>query len=445
MSPRLSDLFLRSQSDERLVSLARAGHDRAFASIVQRYRPELLALARQLRSDGHAEDLLQQAFLSAFAALRSGADVRHLRGWLYQIVRNAATKAKPPADLALDQIDVAGEPLEETVLRRARALAAMSELARLPERQRGALVATALGNRAHAEVAASMGLSEQAVRQLVHRARVTLRGVVTGITPWPIARWLATVPTAGCAPEVAVSAAAGSSAGAVVKLAALLAASGALATGVAAGPLRPMQRGHVSHAPATRTLGAAGGGETQAARPAPSPDTGREDNLGPVTTANAGVAVEDPMSSRRGGAGAGPHRGDGSSESGPLPRGSRSEGSGSGGHDGQAGSGASPPGGSDSGGLGPGASDSGNPTTGASGGEVVSGHDATRSVGGDSEGSAPVSMAIENSPSAATFSPHWRPSFLPAGGHEAPHRTGLLSGWWPRSSPAARVRFRAAA
>jgi len=147
MSPRLSDLLLGTQSDERLVSLARAGQDRAFAAIVQRYRPELFALARRLTSDGRAEDLLQQAFLSAFAALRSGAEVQHLRAWLYQIVRNAATKAKPTAELALDQVDVAGEPLEATVLRRARALDAMSELARLPERQRGALVATALARR----------------------------------------------------------------------------------------------------------------------------------------------------------------------------------------------------------------------------------------------------------------------------------------------------------
>jgi RNA polymerase sigma factor (sigma-70 family) len=171
VSPRLSDLLLRSQSDERLVSLARAGQDRAFAAIVQRYRPELLALARQLTYDGHAEDVVQQAFLSAFAALRSGADVRHLRGWLYQIVRNAATKARPRGDLALEQVEIAGEPLEDTVLRRVRALAAMSEVALLPERQRGALIATALGEHAHADVALSMGISEQAVRQLVHRAR----------------------------------------------------------------------------------------------------------------------------------------------------------------------------------------------------------------------------------------------------------------------------------
>src|ERR1700746_592540 len=47
-----------------------------------------------------------------------------------------------------------------------------------------------------------------------------------------------------------------------------------------------------------------------------------------------------------------------------------------------------------------------------------------------------MSMATENSPSAATFSPHWRPCFLPAGGLGAPHPPGVF-GWGPRSSPPA--------
>src|SRR2546421_12372511 len=92
MSPWLSELFLGSQSDERLVELARAGHDRAFVAIVQRYRRELYGHARRLGADGHAEDIVQQAFLSAFAALRKDTDVAHLRGWLYTIVRHTAAR-----------------------------------------------------------------------------------------------------------------------------------------------------------------------------------------------------------------------------------------------------------------------------------------------------------------------------------------------------------------
>ncbi|MBV9605098.1 MAG: sigma-70 family RNA polymerase sigma factor [Solirubrobacterales bacterium] len=233
MSPRLSDLLLSSQSDERLVSLARAGHERAFAAIVERYRPELQAMARRLCRDERSEDIVQQAFLSAFAALRSGSEVRHLRGWLYQILRNAAGRPQAPPCLPLDQATASAETVEEIVQRRALARAALSEIARLPARQRQAMIGTALDGRGRAEVASSMGLSEGAVRQLVHRARTTLRGAVTALTPWPLARWIAAVgPDAPGPGELAAGAGAASSGGLALKLGALL-ASGTILTGAA--------------------------------------------------------------------------------------------------------------------------------------------------------------------------------------------------------------------
>lgn len=249
MSPRLSDLLLRSQSDERLVSLARAGHDRAFATIVERYRPELLAMARRLVSDGRAEDVLQQALLSAFTALRSGTEVTHVRGWLYQIVRNAATKTRRPDEVELDETAMAGPALEDVVQQRALAMSAMSEISRLPERQRDALVGSALGGLGRAELAASMGLTEGAVRQLVHRARATVRTAVTAVTPWPLADWLASAPggPAGTS-EVVAAAGALSGGGIAVKLGALL-VTGAVATGVA---VAPRSHHHDSHPRASR-------------------------------------------------------------------------------------------------------------------------------------------------------------------------------------------------
>jgi RNA polymerase sigma factor (sigma-70 family) len=233
MSPRLSDLFLSSQSDERLVALARAGHERAFAAIVERYRAELHALARRLCSDGRGEDIVQQAFLSAFSALRAGTEVKHLRGWLYQIVRNAATRSAGPICVPLDGTAAMEDSLEEVVQQRALAMTALSELARLPARQRQAMIGTALDGRARAEIATSMGLSEGAVRQLVHRARATLRSAVTALTPWPLARWLAALgPGTPGGAELAAGAGAASSGGLVVKLGALL-ASGTFLTGAA--------------------------------------------------------------------------------------------------------------------------------------------------------------------------------------------------------------------
>ncbi len=237
VGPRLSDLFLSSQSDERLVTLARAGHERAFAVIVERYRPELQRFARRYDSDGRAEDIVQQGFLSAFAALRSGAHVGHLRGWLHQIVRHEAIRARPVPDLPLDDAAACGEPLEDLVQRRALARAALSELSELPTRQREALVATALRGSSRADIARTMGLSEGAVRQLVHRARVTVRTAITAVTPYPLAQMFAGWGSGAAATSdasLAASAAAGgaSAGGLAVKLGALI-ASGVVATGAA--------------------------------------------------------------------------------------------------------------------------------------------------------------------------------------------------------------------
>ncbi len=231
MSPRF--VLLRSQSDERLVGLARAGNERAFAAIVERYSPELQALARRLCSDGRSEDVVQQAFLSAFTALSTGSEVRHLRGWLYQIVRNAATRPAGPLCVPLDQAAASLNSVDDVVQQRALAMTTLAELARLPDRQRQAMIGTALDGRARAEVASSMGLSEGAVRQLVHRARTTLRSAVTAVTPWPVARWLVAIrPDMPGSTELAAGAGAASSGGLAIKLGALL-ASGTLLTGVA--------------------------------------------------------------------------------------------------------------------------------------------------------------------------------------------------------------------
>ncbi len=237
MSPSRSERFLASQPDDRLVALARARDERAFAAIVERYRPELLTHARRLATDGRAEDVVQQAFLSAFAALGSGAEVRHLRGWLYRIVRNETISSHRPLDASLEDVAVAGEPLEDVVAQRALAFRALSELGRLPGRQREALVGTALQGRGRSEIASAMGLSEGAVRQLVHRARTALRTAVTALIPYPLARWLGAI-RAGAEPSADVSVSAGvasagaaSAGGVALKLGALV-ASGVVATGI---------------------------------------------------------------------------------------------------------------------------------------------------------------------------------------------------------------------
>lgn len=238
MSPWLSDLFLGSQPDERLVELARKGNDRAFSTIVERYRPRLNAFARRLDAE-RADDIVQQSLLIAFAALRSGTEVTHLSGWLHRIVRNTAIRVstKAPTDLQLDTELAGTSDVEGTVHRRMVAIKALAEIAKLPIRQRDAIVATAINGDSSAEVASSMGLSEGAVRQLVHRARATLRTAVTSVLPYPLLRWLGATRPAPDGNRVADLAAGASAAagGVAVKLSAVV-ASGVVASGLAVLP-----------------------------------------------------------------------------------------------------------------------------------------------------------------------------------------------------------------
>src|ERR1700754_967788 len=169
-----STVLLRSQSDERLVALARAGHERAFEAIVPRYRRSLLAACRRMVDDGRAEDVRPQALLAAWNGLRRGDDVRDLRAWLFRIARNAALshrrRAGQDGTALVETLSVAAGPQEEAE-RREVIQETLETIAGLPLRQREALLSIAVQGRSQDEVAQELGVSRTAVRQLVHRAR----------------------------------------------------------------------------------------------------------------------------------------------------------------------------------------------------------------------------------------------------------------------------------
>jgi RNA polymerase sigma factor (sigma-70 family) len=186
-SPSLT--LLRTQSDARLTELARAGHERAFEAIVERYRRPLLRAARRVLPEGRAEDALQQALLNAWTALDRGEEVHELRPWLYRIVHNTSLNALRVSGYDYDElhdamriVDAGTEELERRALMRQ----TLASLAALPERQREALLRTAVSGDSQEEVARDLGLSDNALRQLVHRARVSMRTAATALTPLPL-------------------------------------------------------------------------------------------------------------------------------------------------------------------------------------------------------------------------------------------------------------------
>src|SRR4051812_7382960 len=90
MTPIVSATLLRTQSDARLVELARERHERAFEAIVERYKRPLNRYVRRMLPSARVEDVLQTAFMNAWTSLSTGAEIRELRPWLYRIAHNAA-------------------------------------------------------------------------------------------------------------------------------------------------------------------------------------------------------------------------------------------------------------------------------------------------------------------------------------------------------------------
>ena len=99
-------MLLRDASDERLVELARAGDERAFSTIVERYQAPLLRYCRGFLPGAAAEDAVQQTFINAYRALSSDAGQApvELRPWLYRVARNAALNVARDPQANLDEL-----------------------------------------------------------------------------------------------------------------------------------------------------------------------------------------------------------------------------------------------------------------------------------------------------------------------------------------------------
>jgi RNA polymerase sigma-70 factor (ECF subfamily) len=88
--PRLAGAVLRSQPDHRLAELAGEGSRPAFDELARRHRGRLVAFAGSIAPPGAADDVVQEAILKAYLALRRGDLPESPKAWLYTIVRNTA-------------------------------------------------------------------------------------------------------------------------------------------------------------------------------------------------------------------------------------------------------------------------------------------------------------------------------------------------------------------
>ena len=327
-----SIVLLRTQSDARLVALAQDGHERAFEAIVERYRRQLLRACRRVLPESRAEDALQQALLAAWTAMERGDDIRGLRPWLHRIAHNTALNQLRAAGYDFDELhealQIADAPDDE-LERRAVIRQTLAGLAALPGRQRDALLAIAVEGRSQDEVASTLGLSQGAVRQLVHRARSAMRTAATAITPLPLVSWVAAAATRSepMATRIAELSAGAGGAGAAT----VLAKAGVVAViagGAVTGPAL-VERSAVHRGNDGRAHQASRPQKAPAARPrravlVDAPAAGRQGPAPPARSRRASGSPQapsrDPSRSRRSGSSRGDEGGDGErsgSDSGP--------------------------------------------------------------------------------------------------------------------------------
>jgi RNA polymerase sigma-70 factor (ECF subfamily) len=138
---------------------------------------------RMLRDSELAADLTQDAFVKAYKAYASLQKDENARAWLYQIAHRVALDeirrrkivrmvpftgeskgAAPSAERIAMDVRLSG-PLERA-------------LARIPERQRDALLLAELHDLTGVELAAAMGVSHVAARAILTRARQSLRAAL---------------------------------------------------------------------------------------------------------------------------------------------------------------------------------------------------------------------------------------------------------------------------
>jgi len=172
--------LLKLQGDEKLIAMARAGNPGAFEAIVDRYQGRLLGFCRQmLGSTEDAEDVLQEVFVNAYRAMLADEREINLRPWLYRIARNRCLNylRKPKADAqeSMDMVpEVDAASTAERVHNREEFRQILSDVNKLPETQRAALLLREMDALSYEEIAAAMDTTVPSVKSLLVRARISL-------------------------------------------------------------------------------------------------------------------------------------------------------------------------------------------------------------------------------------------------------------------------------
>jgi RNA polymerase sigma-70 factor (ECF subfamily) len=184
----------RLASDADLVAALRGGDEAAFEHLLRTYGGRLLAVTRRLLgNEEDARDAVQETFLRAFRSLGSFEGGSLLSTWLHRIAVNTALmrlrsrKRKPeePIESLLPAFREDGhfserfqawtEPPDDEAARREREVLVRQAIDRLPEHYRTVLLLRDIEELSTTDVAEQLGVTTNAVKLRLHRARQALR------------------------------------------------------------------------------------------------------------------------------------------------------------------------------------------------------------------------------------------------------------------------------
>lgn len=176
-------------NEQQVLDGMRRGDDDAYEQVFRRYGGRMLATARRLLgNDEDARDAVQEAMLSAFRAVGRFEGGAQIGTWLHRIVVNAALmrmrskRRKPEAsieDLLPDYqgdghrlLKAEGDPYPDQLVERDQLLALLrSCVPELPDGYRQVYLLRDVEEMSNEEVALAMGLTPNAVKIRLHRAR----------------------------------------------------------------------------------------------------------------------------------------------------------------------------------------------------------------------------------------------------------------------------------
>ena len=168
-----------ADTEERLLIEAAKKDSRRFAELYERHFERVYAyVARRVRDRAAAEDVTADVFHQALRNLpRYEWRGAPFAAWLYRIAANAIVDrakktSRESAELVIEPAAAACEPGIEESERRAQLFLLVRQL---PEDQRRVLVERFAEEKSVREIAAGLGRSEGAVKQLQFRALTALR------------------------------------------------------------------------------------------------------------------------------------------------------------------------------------------------------------------------------------------------------------------------------